>query len=67
MTESRKAFEEAMLSRYTSMETLFMALAKKSGSGHYVREEVQSMWEGWQLCERSQARRSQGKRGDDRG
>lgn len=49
-------FEAAMLSRYKTMETLFKAFHRYPKgdmmAGKYIRGEVQSMWEGWELRRR---------------
>lgn len=48
-----------MKSRYRTMEGLFRAFQKDS-KGKYIREEVQTMWEGWQLRERTADQTSDG-------
>jgi hypothetical protein len=59
---SRDKFEAAMLSRYKSMEVLFKAFERypkedRLMPGKYVRGEVQSLWEGWELHRHSQCDR----------
>lgn len=53
MSRSRKAFEAAMVRRFDSLETLFRAFERDKATGMYLRDQVQLMWQGWELREKT--------------
>lgn len=51
---SRKRFEASMQTKFRSIDELFKAFSRyppndRWAPGKYVRHEIESMWQGWEL------------------
>lgn len=50
MSDTRKSFEQALTKQIRSLHELFKVFARND-AGAYLREEIENLWQGWQLHE----------------